>query len=118
MSFSGTPGFAACTCVTQLFISACLPLSLLVLACRSGGVWLWALAGGCAWGCGVVGCCARATLAAASAVKANAADSRFTATPPVQIRTRHASWLWAIRLSADRRQYSSDNCRRRACATG
>src|SRR5215469_506678 len=78
MSFSGTFGLAACTCVTHLFIRACLSASLMralelaggvVCSCRSG------LVRGSA-GVGGVVCCARATVAVASAAKADAA--RFT----------------------------------------
>src|SRR5215469_10929756 len=78
MSFCGTFGLAACTCVTHLFIRACLSASVrralefadaVVCSCGAG------LVRGSA-GVGGAVCCARATVAAASAVKADAA--RFT----------------------------------------
>ena len=79
MSFSGTFGLAACTCVTHLVIRVCLSASLMRAL---------EFAGGAVCSCGVVlvrgsavlggfVCCAKATVAAASAAKASAA--RFTA---------------------------------------
>jgi hypothetical protein len=78
MSFCGTFGLAACTCVTHLFIRDCLSASLIrALEFADGAV--------CSCGAGLVRgsagvggavCCARATVTVAIAAKADAA--RFT----------------------------------------
>lgn len=81
MSFCGTPGLAVVTCVMQSFIICCLSAELLCVVApvlESAGAVVEL--GVCSWEAAFAGggvCCATATPAAASAVKARAAENRF-----------------------------------------
>ena len=88
MSFAVALGLSACTCVMQCSISSFFSALLIPLlvsdggaVCDGGMVWLWLclVSGGASAEGGV--CWAMATVVAASAVKANTGDGRFTSAP-------------------------------------